>query len=160
MTEVLERARLSISDQMSSADGRPIAMRMRFEGATAISNELAAYPERFEQRIKALGAEIAGDDLWVEKIEIATVSKLDLNAVLAEGSAFGKLLEGIMATPPKPEEISGLEDVIAAIRQKMPSEVFDDDSLFNLDEPQTIERLVEEAKQMLAGRLLTVGGGR
>jgi hypothetical protein len=65
-----------------------------------------------------------------------------------------------MATPPKPEEISGLEDVIAAIRQKMPSEVFGDDSLFNLDEPQTLERLVEEAKQMLAGRLLTVGGAR
>ena len=160
MTEVLERARLSISDQMSSADGRPIAMRMRFEGATAISNELAAYPERFEQRIKALGAEIAGDDLWVEKVEIATVSKLNLNAVLAEGSAFGKLLESIMATPPKPEEISGLEDVMAAIRQKMPSEVFGDDSLFNLNETQTLERLVEEAKQMLAGRLLTVGGGR
>lgn len=159
MTEVLERARLSISDQMSSAEGRPIAMRLRFEGATAVSNELAAYPERFEQRIKALGAEIAGDDLWLEKIEIATASKLDLNAVLAEGSAFGNLLAGIMATPPKPEAISGLEDVIAAIRQKMPSEVFGDDSLFNLDEPQTLERLVEEAKQMLAGRLLTVGGG-
>lgn len=159
MTEVLERARLSISDQMSSAEGRPIAMRLRFEGATAVSNELAAYPERFEQRIKALGAEIAGDDLWLEKIEIATASKLDLNAVLAEGSAFGNLLAGIMATPPKPEAISGLEDVIAAIRQKMPSEVFGDDSLFNLDEPQTLERLVEEAKQMLAGRLLTIGGG-
>lgn len=160
MTEVLERTRISISDGMSSADGRPIAMRIRFEGATTISNELAAYPERFEQRIKALGAEIAGDDLWIEKVEIATASKLNLNAVLADGSAFGKLLEGIIATPSKPEEISGLEDVVAGIRQKIPSEAFGDDSFFNLDEPQTLERLVYEAKQMLAGRLLTVGGGK
>jgi hypothetical protein len=135
-------------------------MRIRFSGATPISNELAAYPERVEQRIKALGAEIAGDDLWIERVEIATARKLDLNAMLADGSAFGKLLEGILATPDNPDEIGGLEDAIAGIRLKIPSEAFGDDSLLNLDEPQTIERLVDEAKQMLIGRLLTVGGAR
>jgi hypothetical protein len=98
--------------------------------------------------------------LWIEKVEIATVSKLDLDAVLAEGSAFGKLLEGILATPSKPDEISGLEDVVAGVRQKIPAEAFGDDSLFNLDEPETLERLVDEAKQMLAGRLLTAGGAK
>jgi exonuclease SbcD len=160
MAEVLERTRISISNERASADGRPIAMRIRFEGATPISNELAAYPERFEQRIKALGAEIAGDDLWIERVEIATVSKLDLNAMLADGSAFGKLLEGILVTPANPDDISGLGGVITGIRQKIPSEAFGDDSLLNLDEPQTLERLVDEAKQMLVGRMLTAGGAK
>jgi exonuclease SbcD len=160
MTEVLERTRMFISNEVASAEGRPVAMRIRFEGATAISNELAAYPERFEQRIRALGAEIAGDDLWIEKVEIATVSKLDLDAVLAEGSAFGKLLEGILATPSEPEEISGLKEVVAGVRQKIPSEAFGNESQLNLDESQTLERLVDEAKQMLAGRLLTAKGAK
>jgi len=160
MTEVLERTRMSISNEGASSEGRPIAMRVRFEGATTISNELEAYPERLDQRIKALGAEIAGDDLWIEKVEIATVSKLDLDAVLADGSAFGQLLEGILATPSKPEEISGVDDVVSRVRQKIPSEAFGEDSLLNLDEPQTLERLVDEAKQMLAGRLLTTGGAK
>lgn len=160
MTAVLERTRLSISRESASADGRPMAMRIRFEGATPISNELAAYPERFEQRIKALGAEIAGDDLWIERVEMATTGKLDLRAVLRDGSAFGKLLEGILATPARPDEISGLEDVIATVRQKLPSEALGKDSPLDLDEPRTLERLVDEAKQMLAGRLLTVGGAK
>jgi DNA repair exonuclease SbcCD nuclease subunit len=158
MTEVLERTRRSLTKAGISSGGRPIAMRVRYEGATAISNDLAAYPERFEQRIKALGAEIAADELWIEKVEIATASKMNLDAVLADGSALGKLLEGILATPSEPEEISGLEDTIAGVRQKMPSEAFGDDSLLNLDEPQTLERLVDEAKQMLVGRLLMDGG--
>jgi hypothetical protein len=85
---------------------------------------------------------------------------LDLDTVLAEGSAFGQLLEGILATPSKSEEISGLKDVVAGVRQKIPSEAFGDDSLFNLDEPETLERLVDEAKQMLAGRLLAAGGAK
>jgi len=160
MREVLEHTRISISNERTSAEGRPIAMRIRFEGAAPISNELAAHPERFEQQIKALGAEIAGDDLWIERVEIATVSKLDLNAMLANDSAFGKLLEGILATPANPDEIGGLEDVIAGLRQKIPSEAFGDDSFLNLDEIQTVERLVDEAKQMLVGRLLSIGGAK
>jgi exonuclease SbcD len=133
-------------------------MRIRFEGATKISDELAAYPERFEQQIKALGAEIAGEELWIERVENAAVGKLDLDSTLSDDSAFGKLLKEILATPGNPEEIGGLEDVIADLRQKIPSEAFSADSVLNLDENQTVERLVEEAKQMLVGRLLTVGG--
>ena len=65
-----------------------------------------------------------------------------------------------MATPGNPEEIGGLKDVIADLRQKIPAEAFGADSVLNLDENQTVERLVEEAKQMLIGRLLTVGGDK
>ena len=158
MREVLERTRKAIENERTLADGRPIAMRIRFEGATAISDELAAYPERFEQQIKALGAEIAGDDLWIERVENAVGGKLNLDSTLSDNSAFGKLLKEILATPGNPDEISGLKDVIADLRQKIPSEAFSADSVLNLDENQTVERLVEEAKQMLVGRLLTVGG--
>ncbi|MEA2013916.1 MAG: DNA repair exonuclease, partial [Thermodesulfobacteriota bacterium] len=143
-----------------SAVGRPIAMRIRFEGATSISDKLAAYPERFEQQIKALGAEIANDDLWIERVENAAVGKLDLDSTIAGDSAFGKLLKEILATPGNPDEIDGLKDVIADLRQKIPSEAFSADSGLNLDEPKTVERLVKEAKQMLIGRLLTVGGAK
>lgn len=160
MTAVLERTRISISGERALADGRPMAMRLRFEGVTPVSNELAAYPQRFEQQIKALGAEIAGDELWIERVEMATAGKLDLKAVLGDGSALGTLLEGILATPARPDEIGGLEDLIAGVRQKLPSEAFGQDSLLNLDEPRTLERLVDEAKQMLVGRLLTDGGAK
>jgi len=158
--EVLELARIAMTRERASADGRPIALRIRFEGATSISNELYAYPERFEQSIKALGAETAGDDLWIERVEIGTVSKLELKAMLAEGGAFGKLLEDILTTSPNPDEIPGLEDVLSEIRQKIPAEAFGDDSLLNLDEFRTIEGLVEEARQLLLGRLLIVGDAK
>jgi DNA repair protein SbcD/Mre11 len=158
MREVLERTRKAVENERTSADGRPIAMRIRFEGATSMSDELAAYPERFEQQIKAFGAEIAGDDLWIERVENAAVGKLDLDSTLSEDTAFGKLLKDILATPNNPDEIGGLKDVIADLRQKIPSEAFGADTVLNLDESQTVERLIEEAKHMLVGRLLTEGG--
>jgi hypothetical protein len=42
----------------------------------------------------------------------------------------------------------------------MPSEAFGAETVLNLDESQTVERLVDEAKHMLVGRLLTVGGAK
>ena len=160
MRDVLDRTRKAIENERPSADGRPIAIRIRFEGATTISGELAAYPERLEQQIKALGAEIAGDDLWIERVENAAVGKLDLDSTLSGDSAFGKLLKEILSTPDNPDEISGLKDVVTDLRQKIPSEAFGADSVLNLDENQTVERLVKEAKNMLIGRLLTIGGAK
>ena len=160
MREVLDRARMSIENQRASADGRPIAMRIRFEGVTSMSDELSAFPERFEQQIKAICAEIAGDDLWIERVENAVVGKIDLEATLSEDNAFGKLLKDILAISHQPEEIYGLKDVIADLRQKIPSEAFGADSVLNLDESQTVDRLVDEAKHMLVGRLLAVGGAK
>lgn len=158
MKAVLERTRRAVANTETSADGRPVAMRIRFEGGTTVSNALAAYPERLEQQIRALGAEIAGDELWIERVETATTGKLDLNTMLDGDSALGKLLEGILTQPADPDKIPGLRDVIAGIRQKIPSEAFGDDSPLNLDEPQTLERLIDASKRMLTGRLLTAGG--
>jgi DNA repair exonuclease SbcCD nuclease subunit len=160
MREVLDRTRKSIENERTSADGRPMAMRIRFEGATSISDEIASYPERFEQQIKALGAEIAGDELWIERIENVAVSKLKLESTLSDDSTFGKLLKDILVTPENPDDINGLKDVIADLRQKIPPEAFSTDSVLSLDEIQTVERLVEEAKHMLVGRLLTGGGAK
>lgn len=160
MREVLECTRKAIEKERASAEGRPLAIRIRFKGATKMSGELAAYPERLEQQIKALGAETAGDELWIERIENATESKLDLESTLADDTGFGKLLNDILATPSRTDEINGLNDRVAELRQKMPSEAFGPDSVLNLDEEETVLRLVDEAKQMLVGRLLTVGGAK
>ena len=159
MRDVLDRSRKAIETQQAWADGRPLAMRIRFEGATRISDELAAYPERFEHQIKALGAEIAGDNLWIERVENATSGKRDLDSALADGAAFGNLLNEILATPGDLEEIDGLKNLLTDLMQKMP-EAFGPESALNLNEDQTVQRLIGEAKHMLVGRLLTVDGAK
>ncbi len=160
MRDVLDRTRRSIENERAAAGGRPVAMRIRFEGATMIADELSAFPQRFEQQVKALGAEISVDDLWIERVENKTLGKHDLKAVLADDSAFGKLLEDILAASSNPDEIRGFKQVISDLRRKIPPELHSDNAVLHLDDRQTIERLIEEAKHMLTGRLLTVGEER
>jgi DNA repair exonuclease SbcCD nuclease subunit len=158
--EVLERVRKGIEQERALSEDRPLAMRIRLQGATKISDKLAAYPERLEQQIKALGAETAGDDLWIERVENATVGKLDLESTLADDSAMGGLLKEILSITCCTDDIGGLRDKITELRQKAPSEAFGADSVLNLDDEETIHRLADEAKHMLIGRLLMAGGAK
>ncbi len=160
MSAVRERTRNTLETEYELAGGRPLAIRVRFEGASVIADTFAAYPERFEHEIKALGAEVAGDDVWIERVENGTTGRRDLAAMASENTAIGQLLGEILATPSDPDEIHGLSALVGDLRQKLPSAAFGDGSALNLDERDTIERLVEEAKQMLVGRLLTTGDGK
>uniref|UniRef100_UPI0040574A41 metallophosphoesterase family protein n=1 Tax=Candidatus Electrothrix sp. TaxID=2170559 RepID=UPI0040574A41 len=156
--EIIERVRQSIEQERAQAEDRPLALRIRLQGATRIADKLAADPDRIEQEIKALGAETAGDDLWIERVENATTGKLDLESTLADDNAMGRLLKEILNITGDTEDIDGLDNKIAELRQKVPSEAFGDDSVVNLDDEKTIPRIVDEAKHMLIGRLLSAGG--
>jgi len=158
MQKLLGRTRDAISKSSAAADGRRIAIRIRFEGATELAGRISAYPERFEQQIRALAAETGGEEIWVERVENRTAGKHDLHSVLMDDSALATLLTEIMSTPEQADEVEKLSEVIGVIRQKIPPEIFNANSTFRFDDPESIERLVHEAKQMLIGRLLTVGG--
>lgn len=155
--DVLTRTRDAISLELKRADGRTLGVRFRFEGATAIASQLAAYPDRFAHQIKALAAEVAGDDLWVEKVEMAATGKRDLESALADDSTLGALLKEIVALPDTAESVDALAGVLADLRKTVPREVFAENTEVDLDNDETLNRLVQEAKQMLLGRLLATG---
>jgi DNA repair exonuclease SbcCD nuclease subunit len=156
LTELLELTRQAISQALEAADGRTLAIRIRLEGASKIADELAAYPEQLEQQIKALGAEMAGGDLWIERIENTVAAKLDLDSALADDSTLARLLQDILSTRDA-ADIEGMEAVLNELRQKIPAEALSNDSALNLGQKETLKRLIEEAKQMLIGRLLVAG---
>ncbi len=158
--DVLEKVRLTIEQERESAEDRPLAMRIKLTGATKLSDQLAAFPERLEQQIKALGAETAGDELWIERVENITTGKHDLETALTDDNVLGKLLKGIISTPDNADQIEGLEDKIAELRQKVPPEAFGKDTSLDLNDDQIIKRITREAKKMLIGRMLETGGAK
>ncbi|HKK98901.1 MAG TPA: DNA repair exonuclease, partial [Desulfotignum sp.] len=90
--------------------------------------------------------------------ENMTLGKYDLEAALADDTSPGQLLRAIVSTPDDPDQIDGLEDKMAELRQKVPPEAFGTNSILDLSDKQALERITREAKKMLIGRLLAAGG--
>lgn len=155
LQEIQEQCHQAMSDALTTAEGRILAMRIRLEGASPCADQLAAYPERLEQQLRALGAELAGDMLWIERVENAVTPRRNLATVMADDTALAKLLIDINNILPHPAEIDGLDEILREVRQKLPPEAFTGTATFNLADATTQERLIQEAKQMLIGRLLS-----
>ncbi|KOR27992.1 metallophosphoesterase, partial [Achromatium sp. WMS1] len=152
LQELLDRVRTAIIKEQALVKDRPLAMRIRLQGVTKMANELAAYPDRFEHQIKALGAEIAGDNLWIERVENVTKGKLDLATTLADNTPMGLLMQDILHMPNDLDNIYGIKDKIIELKQKLPVGTLGIDSTLNLDDEQTINQLIIDAKNMLIGR--------
>lgn len=152
-----ERTRMAIEKQRLLAGDLPLAMRICFQGATTLFDELTAYPERFEEEVRIVAAEIAGDDLWIERVDNAMIGKRDLNKVLAGDDTFAQLLKEIMAVPDDPDEIIGLETVVADLKKKIPSDLVGFGSTVDLEDKRVLRCLVQDAKHMLLSRMLAVG---
>lgn len=156
--DVLEKVREAIEQERALAEDRPLAMRIRLTGATKLSDQFAAFPEKLEQQMKALGAETAGDGVWIERVENMTLGKYDLETALADDTSLGQLLKAIISTPDDAGQIDGMEEKIAELRQKVPPEAFGTGSILDLNDNQVIQRITREAKKMLIGRMLATGG--
>ena len=158
MQGVLDSASKALSEVLDDAEDRIVATRMRFVGASPVHAELQGKTQWLRQKLLELAAELYGEGLWIEKVVIATTSKLDRGAVVAGDGALGGLARTILEVREEPSAVRGLDAALAAFRGKLPPEVFLAEDGLRLDDQEVVARLIQEAKELLLGRLLETGG--
>ena len=158
LQSVLDSASKALREAVDDAEDRIVATRMRFVGASPVHAELRGKTQWLRQKLFELAAELGGEDLWIEKVELATTGKLDRGAVLAGDGALGGLARSILEVREEPSAVRGLEAALATFREKLPPEVFVGADGLRLDDPEVVARLIEEAKELLLGRLLQTRG--
>ncbi len=159
--KALEMVRGQLKTELAAADGKPLAVRLNLEGACRVNETFRKDPHRWDQQMRAIGVEMSGEDIWIEKVIFKTRGQHDLSEVLSGDSALGGLLENILEVRGHLDGVPGLEDVIATLRQKVPNEVFgdaeeDDELRFDVKDQEFLAEIIDEAKEMLLSNLLTV----
>jgi DNA repair exonuclease SbcCD nuclease subunit len=99
---VREALALAVRDE---ADGRPLVARVTLKGRTALHGELAQQLGPWRESVRALAAAVS-DQLWIEKVRLATSSEDRTAAVPGETDDVAQLHDQAM-------EDRGLKDVLA-----------------------------------------------
>jgi exonuclease SbcD len=157
MQGALNSASEALSEVVEDAEDRIVATRMRFVGASPVHAELQGKTQWLRQKLLELAAERYGKGLWIEKVVMATTSLLDRRAVLAGDGTLGGLARSILEVREEPSAVRGLDAALAVFRERLPPEVFLKDGL-SLDDQEVVARLIQEAKELLLGKLLETGG--
>lgn len=158
MQGVLDSASKALSAVLANAEDRIVATRMRFVGASPVHADIQSKTQWLRQKLLELAAELNGEGLWIEKVVIATTSKLDRGAVLTGDGALAGLARSILEVREEPGAVRGLDAALATFREKLPPEMFVAEDGLRLEDQEVVARLIQEAKELLVGKLLETGG--
>lgn len=149
--DLVERLRAGLVHAMDDAEGRPVAARIRLSGATELFELIEGRPQRLLQTVLEIAGEIAGDDLWIEKIVNGT-TPLDAVDVVSDDTTTDlyPILDEIAANPQSIVDALGVE--LAALRAKLPEDLKGLDAFKPLDEGAAFQGALLKLKPRLRAR--------
>jgi exonuclease SbcD len=149
--EVYENLRTALGVLLSGAQERVTAVRLRIVGATDAHSELNRDPEQARNEAISIANECGNGLLWIERLQIATLPRLDRNALLKRDDPIGEIVRIVAALRQDPTSLVSWE-AIAELQNKLPTGVADGTEPIKLD-TATLSTALEEAEALLLARL-------
>lgn len=151
--EVLARVRDALAAALGQAEGRLLAARVSLEGGCAANAALRRDPARFLAEVQALGSEVGGEDVWIEKVGFATRELAELADLAARDDAVGQVLRGIRRFRDTPEARAELGRELSSLSAKLPSALRSGPLALGWDDPAGLDALLDDVEQLLLPRL-------
>lgn len=151
--EALDRIQQSLEAELDAAAGRPVAARIRLEGACPLHDDLAADPDRWTAEIRALASGFGDGALWIEKIQMRTRRAGDFGA-LERDDALSGLLRTVREMEADEAGLADLAESFADLERKLPAELFEETETARPTDPERLRVLLDEARDLLLARLL------
>ena len=142
----------SMAKAIAESDGRLIAARLVFKGATSLHGSLHRETERWSAELHARAQDQGSDALWIEKIKLSTTPLYNVQE-LAEQDALTKIvIETLGEDTLVPEILPSIKDMLDVLPPEIRSEV---ESELHEDAGVT---LMEDVRAIILDSLTTKGG--
>ena len=91
----------------------------------------------------------------MEKVSLKTQPSISVDSILERDDALGGLLRGIRDMELDDSALAELANEVSALRQKLPAEILTGEDRFDPSDPQQLQVVLEDIKELLVNRLLT-----
>lgn len=105
-----------------AADGRTLAVRVRFTGVSPAHGDLVRDREAVRDMVRSVASDV-GEGLWVEKVDVGTRPVLDRDALRGRDDAIGELLTTLDEVAGDPEQGRALLGGISPLIERLPAEM-------------------------------------
>jgi len=149
--------RAALEQASSEADGRAAAVRVVLKGRTPLNDLTLRRPDRVRQTVLELADEIAGDDMWIEKIVDHTAPPQGVAALGDEAHELIAIMRELAGDAASVGALLG--DELTPLRTRLPGELKEHPALKVIDDPARVPDLFARLKPRLAARLAGEEGG-
>ena len=158
--EVLDRVAGVLKRELSGADNRPLAVRLRITGSCGAHGALSANTDRWTNEIRAIATDLSNGEIWIENIRLQTQNAVDIEGMARTDSPLGGLLRMIGDLDADEQVLASMIGEFADIQRKLPAELRTGEDAIDLDNPETLRGALEDVKQLLVARILSGDDGR
>jgi exonuclease SbcD len=150
--ELVEGIRSALAQAYRDGDGRPGAIRVVLTGRTPLYQDIARRPHRLRQTALELADEIAGDDLWIEKIVNSTAPPGERVDAMPSEHAHD-LIRIMWEIADDSDLIGRLAKELEPLRTKLPGELKELPCLKLIETPGLRREALDRLQPQLAARL-------
>ena len=151
-SDALDLVRARLEPAHEAADGRVLSARVRLHGPSAAHAALSRERQHFIEEVRALMVDLAGDEIWLERLELATAPLLDLAALRKRDDPVGQLAAALHRLRDDEEGLLALGTELDELRAKLPHELDEGPEPFDLG-PGAIRGLLDDVERLLLSRL-------
>jgi DNA repair protein SbcD/Mre11 len=149
--EMVEGLRGALQDMHRQSDGRAAAVRIVLTGRTPLYQQIERRPHRLRQTALELAEEIAGEDMWIEKIRNDTTPPADGPAIRDEMHDLLVIMQEIAGHAGQIGPLLAKE--LDALRVRLPGELKELPSLRLIETPTLRREMLDRLQSRLAARL-------
>jgi hypothetical protein len=158
--DVVPRVAKRLAELRDLSEGLPIAARIELQGACLAHRDLVAQPNRWDAALRAAAIEVAGDRLWIERVVRATTLPRSGEEVLIDPGPLSELCEFVQEMKHDEQAVGKLVEELSPLRTRLPAELTEGADSLELDQPDRIRRLLDDATQVLIQRIQNQGTGQ
>lgn len=149
--DVNDKLRTVLGRLLAQEKDRVTALRLRITGSTDADAELSRNPEQVRAEAISVANEFSSGLLWIERVQIGTVPKVDRKALLQRDDPIGEVARIAADLRRDPASLANW-NVIAELEKKLPGEVVEGAEPIALDSA-AMSAALEEAEGLLLARL-------
>jgi DNA repair protein SbcD/Mre11 len=149
--DVYDKLRTELQTLFPADNERVSAIRVKIAGPSAAHTELSRDPDLVRNQAISIANECGNDLLWVERVQLATLPKVDRRGLTERDDPLGEIARIVARMREQPAALADLEG-IADLVKKLPSEITEGPEPIRFD-PETLRGAIDEAEELLLARL-------
>ncbi|MDH3359539.1 MAG: DNA repair exonuclease [Desulfobulbaceae bacterium] len=156
--DALDLAVAKCNEAATGCDNLLLAVRIEFVGSSRAHAQFITDGEHWENELRALLLSHFGDQLWAEKILFKTTHSINLDDFADNNDPFAILLHAVGNVNDIEELLVSERAAIDAVLNKIPVDLRDQLELPDLDNPDEMQILFGEIREMLLPLLMADRG--
>ena len=138
---------------VANSSGKPTAVRVNLTGQTAAHGELFGLESQLRDEIIASAVSINPEQLWLEKVKIATSAVDDGLTIKARADALTDLQDILLTAETDADFLTNLQSELLNLVNKAPLELQQSTTYFQTIRAGDLTQLVQEVRQGLLAHL-------